>query len=147
MTRAVADDRLEPGLRSATGDHHEALHGELLRIEPEDETLQCDVELYLRGLVHTAHGVQARLQVLGKVGARQVGDVALEDAEVGAPDVDQVACRPVDALRDGEQRHDQSDAERDPGRREERARGPAEEVLADEPEPGHNRILLPWAAV
>ena len=141
MTRSVPDHRLGIGARSPSGDHDEAPHRKLSRVEPEDESLRRHVDLDLRGLVDAAHGAHARLELLRQVGAREVGDVALEDAEVGAADVDQVTRGAMHPLCDREERDDQRDAERDAGRREERACRPAEEVLADEAEPGHRDIL------
>src|SRR6185437_3987842 len=73
--------------------------------------------------------------------ARRVGDAALEDAEVGAADVDQIARSPLRARRDREERHDQRDAERDAGGGEQRPHGPSQEVLPDESGPGHEPYL------
>ena len=64
-------------------------------------------------------------------------DVGLVEPEVGAADVRQVVGRPVDAVRDREQRDDQPDAEPDADRREDRPRGPAQQVLPDQRRPGH----------
>src|SRR5262249_3310979 len=77
----VPDHRLLWAAGPAAGDDHEPLHRELVRVEPEDEPLRCHVDLDPRRLVDATDAVEASFELVGQVGAGEVGDVALEDAE------------------------------------------------------------------
>ena len=66
-------------------------------------------------------------------------------AEVGPPDVDQIAGSALHAGGNREQRHDQTDPERDAGGGERSPRAPPQEVLPDQAGPGHVASLTLWS--
>ena len=74
-----------------------------------------------------------RLERHGQQRLRRVLDAALEQPEIGAADVDEVAGGSLRARRDREQGDDEADPEGDAGRRQERADGPSQEVFRTKP--------------
>ena len=142
---AVAEHRLASA-RAAALDDHEPAGRELVRGVAEDEERVAlrDLRHAQEDARHVGDAVRIGDRLLGRLRqqrAREVGRVRLEDAEVRAPDVDQVARRLADAGGDREQRDDQPDAERDAGRGQRSSRRPPQEVLPDEPDPRHVPIF------
>ena len=126
---AVAEHRLASA-RPAARDDHEPAGRELVRRVAEDEERVALRDFVTRRKMPATSEtpVVVRDRLLGRLRqerAGEVGGVRLEDAEVGAPDVDQVARRLADAGGDREQRDDQPDAERDAGRGQRRPRSAA----------------------
>ena len=140
--RVVADERLPTPPR----DHDQALRRKAARLQAEDEHAvvavhRGDEELERCGVLHARARAHAPGERVREQRAGEVDDAALEEAEVGAADVDQVVRRPSDARGDRQERDDQPDADRDPRRRQRAPRGPPEQVPQDEAGERHGWIF------
>src|SRR5579884_136860 len=127
--------------RAVPGDDDETAVRELVRIEAEVERVVVDEQLHARDRRHARLVRDLRRERLRQERPREVGDAGLEEAEVGAADVRQVARGALHAVRDREQRDDQPDAEADADGRERRPRAAAAEIAPDERCPGHGDAL------
>ena len=115
----VAEER-RVACSAPAADDHQPPKRKLRAVEAEDEERASsldvpDPEVDVRRLRDAMALGDVAFERRGQQRPGQVRDVALEQAEIGAADVDQVVRGPVDAGGDREQRDDQPDPDRDAG--------------------------------
>ena len=143
----VAEERLLAPW-TAAGDDHEPARRKLVRVVTEDE-LRIPPLHFRHAQEDAGHFVDAVdagdavTERLRQQRAREVGRTRLEDAEVGASDVDEVGGGVAHARRDREQGDDEADADGNARGGEGGTGGTAPEVPPHEARPRHGAYLLP----
>ena len=132
----VAQERLV-AFRTAALDHHGPQRGELAGHVAEDEQLARAEEEDPRGPGDSRLPRDVSGKTLREKRLREIGRPGLEEAEVGAADVDQLRGGSLRAVGDREQRHDQSDSHGNAGGRQRRPHRTSQQVSQHQPGPGH----------
>ena len=126
---------------TAALDHHGPQRGELAGHVAEDEQLARAEEEDPRGPRDSAFPRDVAGEALREKRLREIGRPSLEEAEVGAADVDELRGGSLRAVGDREQRHDQADAHGNAGGRQRRPHRTSPQVSQHKPGPGHRGHL------